>query len=141
MVMMEDGHIYERVESLYVSDKYKIFLLTGQPLTEGGRMAFITARPFNSLDAAGIEALRAQAMPLDDKSAITIKSDAVALSFYDQCTGTSSTFPISQLDDDVRASLSRTANSAWDRFLPKSDPTVTKHDITVKKPLQLKHTP
>ncbi len=103
MVMMGDGHIYERIETMYVAEEYKVFLLTGQ--SQGGRRAFIAAKPFGSIDVDTLADLMTKAKPLDADSRIRLSADQQSLRMYDGFTGTISNFPLAELDADVRGKL------------------------------------
>lgn len=123
MAIGPDGYIEERTETLYVSEEYKIFLLTGQSNGQGTRRAFIAARPFHTLDDDAIAAMKAQARPLDAASRITISINQESLYLRDGFTGTTSPFPLSELDQDVRERLrygiGQDAQSAWNKYAKK----------------------
>ncbi|MBU6475250.1 MAG: hypothetical protein KGQ70_04730 [Alphaproteobacteria bacterium] len=49
--------------------------------------------------------LAGEAKTLDANSRIRISHDVNSLRVYDECTGTTSFFPVNELDDDVRVRL------------------------------------
>ena len=115
MVMLPDGSIYERVETLYVSDDYKAFLLTGQ--TNGGsRRGFVSVKPFNQLEEAQLAAMKEQAKPITPDARLTISTVGSNISIYDGYTGTDSTYAVALLDADVQQRIGNQQNSAWEKY-------------------------
>ncbi|MDE1151820.1 MAG: hypothetical protein PW788_04705 [Micavibrio sp.] len=121
MVMIEGGFIESRVERLYVSDEYKVFLLTGQA-NGSYRKGYVGVRPFGSLGADQLEKLKSQAAPVDKDSRLSLSSDQANLKVYDGFTGTTSSFPLSELDADIKARLLYKApgksgfTDAWEKY-------------------------
>ena len=111
-----DGFLEERVETLYVSEEYKAFLLTGQPNGKG-RNAYIYVKPFNAYtNEAMLDATKSAAKPLDADSRITISSDTQSILVRDGYTGTQSEFPIHRLDKEVRERLAAGTEKIWDKY-------------------------
>lgn len=127
MAIGPDGFIEQRIETLYVSEEYKMFLLTGQKNGGSWRKAYISARPFHTLDDDTLEAMKAQAKPLDKNSSIEISANQESLNIRDAVTGTNSLFPISELDEEIRQRLRYTGSpqpdvsSAWDKYAKKPE--------------------
>lgn len=101
-----NGYLDECVETLYVSEDYKLFLLTGQPM-QGARRAYISAKPFNAFDPKTLARMKEQAEPLpkDNKRRISITQAGTNLTLRDGLTGTVTNFPVGSLDDDVKEKL------------------------------------
>jgi len=126
MAIGPDGFLDGRIETLYVSDEYKVFLLTGQS-NGSWRNAYVGVRPFNSLNEAQLESAKANAQQIDKGARLTLSSDQSSLKVYDGFTGTTSSFPLSDLDADVKARLQYKSpaksglGNAWDKYTSGND--------------------
>ncbi len=94
----------ERSEKLFVSERLKLFILTGQP--DGGTYSGLAIKPFHQLDKDEIAALKAKAAPHDDNSKISIIKENSRLVFTDDMTGKSTSVQLHHLNADVRDKLS-----------------------------------
>lgn len=102
MVASPNGELYQRVELLYFSEEYKIFLITGQPLAEGGRKAYVAAKAFGEFDKGTLAALKEAAKPVGDDAALSISRGQGQLVIYDRLTRTDTFIPNTALDADVQ---------------------------------------
>lgn len=93
----------ERSEKLFVSERLKLFILTGQP--NGGTYSGLAIKPFHQLGKDELAALRAKAEPHGDNSKITIEKRDNDLSFTDDMTGKTARVPFHHLNADVREKL------------------------------------
>ena len=103
MVMLPNGYLYERVETLYVSAEHKLFLKTGQEQAPGGRRAFVSITRFEELDALARASMLQQAKPLDDGARLTISTVDGKTVIHDGFTGTNAVFTLAQCNDAVPA--------------------------------------
>ncbi len=94
MVMLPNGHLYERVETLYVSAEHQLFLKTGQAQTPGGRRAYVGITRFDELDAPTRQTMMQQAKPLDSAARLTISTAEGKTVIYDGFTGTNAVFTL-----------------------------------------------
>lgn len=150
-----------REEALYVSEEYKIFMIAGTPCGFTHDPNQISVRPFHTLPAGKLEAMRAIAKPwtteTQNECDITLYINEGNLELTDGYSKVKSKFPISELDDDVRAQIlykikwrgfgSEPAKEIdpWQKYYDAADkvnlpsPDVsTSHDTTVQRPLTLK---
>jgi hypothetical protein len=136
MVIGLDGFIEQRTEKLFVSDEYKIFFLTGQ--SDGGwRRAYITAKAFHTMDDDTRERMAATAEPWDaTASRVTITPAQGKLSFYDGCTGTTSTMPLSELDADVQLKLQGKLGDPFAKYAAPSKPAADAGEAPAKSQSQ-----
>ncbi len=106
MTIGPNGYLDECIETLYVSNDHKLFLLTGQPM-QGTRRAYISAKPFNAFDPQTLARMKEQAEPLDQNGGrkISITQAGTNLTLRDGMTGTVTNFPVGSLDDDVKEKL------------------------------------
>ena len=122
---IEFGSMDERIEQLYVSPEYKVFLLTGQPGSgfESGRRAYISIKPFNTItDASTLFNMTAQAKPLDMNSCITLENGWESLTAHDQLTCTNSSIPISELDPIIQERLRSTTADPFAKYAAPKAP-------------------
>lgn len=94
MVMMPDGYLYERIETLYVSPDHKLFLTTGQSQAPGGRRAYVSITRFEELDAMQRQSMLEKAKPLDDSARLTISTVDGRTVVRDGFTGTNAVFSL-----------------------------------------------
>jgi hypothetical protein len=98
MSIDSSGHLHQRREVLLVSEEHQLFLLTGQPLPNNSRHAYIDALPFSALTAEGIALLKSQAEPLTEKNRVTItREGGGSIRFEDGLTGTRNSVVLSSL--------------------------------------------
>lgn len=116
MVASPNGELYQRVESLYFSEEYKIFLITGQPLAEGGRKAYVAAKAFGEFDKETLAAMKEAAKPVGNDAALSISRGQGQIVVYDHLTRTDSFVPHSALDADVQKRLAGESNAIWNKF-------------------------
>jgi hypothetical protein len=106
---MERQRPRHREEELYVSEEYKIFMIAGTPDGFTHDKNHISVRPFNAMPAGTIEAMRAIAKPWTTETQkecdSTLRIADLHLELVDGYSGVTSKFPISELDEDVRASV------------------------------------
>jgi len=95
----------ERSEKLFVSQKLKLFILTGQPAADG-TYSGLAIKPFHLLTKDERAALTAKAEPHGPDAKITIIKKSDGLSFTDDMTGKTTVTPLHHLDEDVREKLS-----------------------------------
>ncbi len=95
----------ERSEKLFVSQKLKLFILTGQPDADGTHSS-LAIKPFHQLSKDERAALTAKAEPHGPASKISIIKQGDGLSFTDEMTGKTTVTPLRHLDTDVREKLS-----------------------------------
>jgi hypothetical protein len=94
----------ERSEKLFVSERLKLFILTGQP--DGGTYSGLAIKPFHQLGKDELTALKAKAEPHGENSKITIDKRSGDLLFTDDMTGKTASVPFHHLNADVREKLS-----------------------------------
>ncbi len=94
MVMMPDGYLYERIETLYVSPEHKLFLKTGQAQAADGRRAYVSITRFDELDAVQRQSMLEKAKPLDDTARLTISTVEGRAVVHDGFTGTNAVFSL-----------------------------------------------
>lgn len=94
----------ERSEKLFVSERLKLFILTGQP--DNGTYSGLAIKPFHQLGKDELAALKAKAEPHGDNSKITIEKRSNELFFTDDMTGKTARVPFHHLNADVREKLS-----------------------------------
>lgn len=111
-----NGFLIERVESIYVSDEYKVFLLTGQAQVPGGRRAFISVKPFNEMTPEKVDALKQHYAQPAAEGRLTLSANGTNLLIYDGFTGTQSSYDIAKLDEDVKARLQVAAEQPWQKY-------------------------
>ena len=144
MAKNPDGFIEERIEQLYVCDQYKLFFLTGQA-QGAGRRAYISVKPFHTVsDEAREEIMKSATRWTAQESRVTISADPEKLSFRDGCTGTVSTLPVGELDDEVQQRLRCNITDPFQKYAGNGvsmTPTKTARDISVGRPLSLKRNP
>lgn len=94
----------ERSEKLFVSERLKLFILTGQP--DNGTYSGLAIRPFHQLGKDELAALKAKAEPHGDNSKISIDKRSNDLFFTDEMTRKTASVPFHHLNADVREKLS-----------------------------------
>jgi len=103
MVMLPNGYLYERVETLYVSEEHKLFLKTGQAQAADGRRAYVSITRFEELDAPARESMLREAKPLDDSARLTISTVEGKTVIHDGFTGTNAVFTLAQRNNPAPA--------------------------------------
>lgn len=151
-----------REETLYVSEEYKIFMIAGTPDGFTHDRNHISVRPFNAMPAGTIEAMRAIAKPWTTETQkecdITLRIGDLHLELVDGYSNVTSKFPVSELDEDVRAEVlykirmrifnggsDTTELDPWQKYfneaaavnVPAPDVS-TSQSTSVQKPLTLK---
>lgn len=94
----------ERSEKLFVSERLKLFILTGQP--DNGTYSGLAIKPFHQLGKDELAALKAKAEPHGENSKISIDKRSNELVFTDDMTGKTARVPFHHLNADVREKLS-----------------------------------
>jgi hypothetical protein len=114
MAIDSDGHLENRTEEVFINEKYKVFLLTGQ-LKEGGSgdRAYVSVLPFHKIESESVSTafnMRAKAKSMDQGSGLALSTNGLNLIIDDEYTGKRSTFPLSELAPTVRDSLLKPAS-------------------------------
>jgi hypothetical protein len=150
-----------RKEELYVSEEYKIFMVAGTIDSFTRDPNHISVRPFRSLPAGKLDALRAIAKPwtteMQSACDIEIRATESHLELKDGYSGVTSKFPVSELDDDVREDILYKIRARifgigdrhetidpWKKYFDEADAAdvqtdvASSSDVPVKKPLTFK---
>jgi hypothetical protein len=129
-----------REEILYVSEEYKLFILTAQPNSMESARIHLAVKPFHVLDDEAREQMLKVARPVTEDSDISIRLTRKDVELSDKKTFMNLHVPFAELAPDVQVRLR--GNDASDPFVKYAiDLTRTTRNIPVGKPLLLRRTP
>ena len=111
VVDIDTGALMTRVETVYLCEEYKVFLITGQG--SGNKVMIL---PFNQVPAEDLDAAKQNAEPFvdgkdaksySDSSSISLSLDNInsRLQAYDTLCHTTTSIAYGDLDEDVAARL------------------------------------
>lgn len=102
------GFMDERVEELFVSSEYNLFVLTGQITTPDSLKNGVAAKPFNTItDPSLMMVLQENAKPIEHASRLTVSFNKAqgCLTVIDTRVGTEINVPLTLLDAEVQQKL------------------------------------
>jgi hypothetical protein len=143
-------------EELCVSGEYKIFVIVNGVDPDTQSSCPVVVRPFHLMPPGSVEKMLLLAKPCNDGkcAGIEIWPNGQTLMFSDERGVTVETFPVSELDPDVRDRLQQQASAdpstgnLWKKYLdaaaavtPPEAKVSTGDILTVRKPITLKRMP
>lgn len=91
-MLNREGWIENRVENLYVSEQYQVYLLTGQTGNCGSRRAYVSIMPFTDVCKSVAAAFNKRANP--NISGLLIAKNGNKIVVKDTVTGTESSYDV-----------------------------------------------